>query len=441
LRESVEGAWLALGGPACVEQVTDLEDAEIYLQYLEDAEEAGGIADLAAFEEGLAKLYALPDLEARDTDPQILTIHKAKGLEFDTVIVPSLGRRTRPPEAKLFLWTRRLSADGDGSAELLLAPIKQTGADADPIYDYLARLDRERERYEQGRLLYVASTRAKKHLHLLGHVKPDVREGAIEGKAPAKDSLLETLWPALESEFQRAAASLSPEKLLNAPSSPAEEVARMPDQNLRRLPADWSLPTLPPAVNWTPLQEEDRVGEEIEFSWVGETARHVGSVVHRWLQRIAEDEMKGWDRARLEQMRKVFRDELGMRGIPEAEIDEATTRIIFALGNSLEDARGRWLLGPQQQAQNEFRITALIDGERRNFVIDRTFIDQEGKRRIVDYKTGSREGADIEGFLDQERERYRQQLEHYALALGANESDLGLYFPLLSGWREWKKQR
>jgi len=438
LRETVEGAWLALGGPACVEHVTDLEDAEIYLQYLEDAEEAGGIADLAAFEEGLAKLYALPDLEARDTDPQILTIHKAKGLEFDTVIVPGLGRRPRHPEPSLFLWTRRLAAGGDGSAELLLAPIKETGVDADPIYDYLARLDRERERYEQARLLYVASTRAKRHLHLLGHAKPESREGAAVVKAPARDSLLETLWPAVEGDFQRAAAALSPEQLLTAPSSPADEGARMPDQNLRRLPADWSLPALPPAVNWTLLQKEERIGEEIEFSWVGETARHVGSVVHRWLQRIAEDEMKGWDRARLEKMRKAFRDELGMRGIPESEIDAATTRVVSALGNSLEDPRGRWLLGPRQDAQNEFRITALIDGERRNLVIDRTFIDDEGKRRVVDYKTSSHEGADIERFLDQERERYRKQLDAYAAALGG--ASRGLYFPLHAGWREWADQ-
>ena len=438
LRETVEGAWLALGGPACVEHVTDLEDAEIFLQYLEDAEEAGAIADLVAFEDGLAKLFAMPDLEARDTDPQILTIHKAKGLEFDTVIVPGLGRRPRHAEPSLFLWTRRLVADSDGSAELLLAPIRRTGVDADPIYHYLARLDRERERYEQARLLYVASTRAKQHLHLLGHAIPDNHDGVVELRSPARDSLLETLWPAVGGDFRRAAALLLPEQLLNARSSPRDDGAGMPDQDLRRLPAEWSLPNLPPAVYWTSPQDEARVGEEVEFSWAGETARHVGSVVHRWLQRIAEDEMKGWDRARLEKLRKVFRDELGMRGIPETDIDVATTRIVFALGNSLEDARGRWLLGPQQQARNEFRITALIDGERRNFVIDRTFVDQEGKRRIVDYKTGSREGADIEGFLDQERERYRQQLEHYALAFGAGESNLGLYFPLLSGWREWE---
>jgi ATP-dependent exoDNAse (exonuclease V) beta subunit len=441
VRETVEGAWLALGGPACVEHVTDLEDAEIYLQYLEEAEVAGGIADLVAFEEGLAKLFALPDLEARDTDPQVLTIHKAKGLEFDTVIVPGLGRRPRHAEPRLFLWTRRLAADGDDEAELLLAPIKQTGVDADPIYDYLARLNRERERYEQARLLYVACTRAKQHLHLLGHIKPDHHDDVVESGLPARDSLLETLWPAVEADFQRAAASLSPEPLANAPPSAGEALAGLPDQNLRRLPADWSLPALPPAVNWTSLQDEDRVGEQIEFSWVGETARHIGSVAHRWLQRIAEDEMQGWDRARLEKMREAFRGELGARGIPETEIDAATTRVVAALANSLEDPRGRWLLGPQKDAKNEFRVTALIEGERRNLVIDRTFVDSEGRRRIVDYKTSGHEGADVAGFLDQERERYRRQLERYALALGADESDLGLYFPLLSGWREWTKRK
>ena len=42
LRETVEGAWLALGGPACVEDATDLEDAEIYLDYLEEPRRRAG---------------------------------------------------------------------------------------------------------------------------------------------------------------------------------------------------------------------------------------------------------------------------------------------------------------------------------------------------------------------------------------------------------------
>ncbi|TMH88834.1 MAG: hypothetical protein E6H42_18690 [Betaproteobacteria bacterium] len=58
LRERVEGAWLALGGPACVESETDLEDAEIFLDELERLEEAGEV-DLAALEDKIdRRLYA-----------------------------------------------------------------------------------------------------------------------------------------------------------------------------------------------------------------------------------------------------------------------------------------------------------------------------------------------------------------------------------------------
>ena len=127
LRERVAGAWLALGGPACVDDTTDLEDAEIFFQYLETHDEAGEIADLAQFEEGLAKLYALPDLKA-DERLQIMTIHKAKGLEFDVVIVPGLDRASRSDDRKLFLWMERPREDGRETADLLLAPIQETGA-------------------------------------------------------------------------------------------------------------------------------------------------------------------------------------------------------------------------------------------------------------------------------------------------------------------------
>ena len=69
-------------------------------------------------------------------------------------------------------------------------------------------------------------------------------------------------------------------------------------------------------------------------------------------------------------------------------------------------------------------------------VIDRTFVDTDGKRWIVDYKTSSHEGADIEAFLDREQERYRGQLETYAKWVIGGEQGLGLYFPVLQGWRE-----
>jgi hypothetical protein len=73
--------------------------------------------------------------------------------------------------------------------------------------------------------------------------------------------------------------------------------------------------------------------------------------------------------------------------------------------------------------------------------IDRTFVDERGTRWIVDYKTGTHEGGDLEAFLDRERERYRPQLARYATLMRGLDSRpirLGLYFPLLNGWREWE---
>jgi ATP-dependent exoDNAse (exonuclease V) beta subunit len=74
-------------------------------------------------------------------------------------------------------------------------------------------------------------------------------------------------------------------------------------------------------------------------------------------------------------------------------------------------------------------------------VIDRTFVDDNGTCWIIDYKTGSHRGGSVDEFLDQEQVRYRQQLERYANAMSKMEDRpirLGLYFPLLGGWREWE---
>ncbi|MFO7717488.1 MAG: hypothetical protein R6Y91_02855, partial [Desulfohalobium sp.] len=67
-------------------------------------------------------------------------------------------------------------------------------------------------------------------------------------------------------------------------------------------------------------------------------------------------------------------------------------------------------------------------------------MDDHGQRWIVDYKVGRHSGTDREAFLDREQERYRSQLEHYARLMALWEERpirLGLYFPLIQGWREW----
>jgi ATP-dependent helicase/nuclease subunit A len=427
LRDRVEGVWLALGGPACVEDATELEDAEVFFDELERLEEAGELEDFSALGESLEKLFALPDVSAGPEAIEIMTIHKAKGLEFHTVIVPGLDRPPRTASKPLFAWRALPSLLAGERGGLLLAPIDETGGDQEPLYTYVRRLDGEAEDIEAGRLLYVAATRAESRLHLLGCLKVD-HDGVV--KMPARRSLLGIAWAAL------------PDMPLPAPSGgkeaevPADKCSPSPDA-LRRLPADFRLPDAPEPVAWGSAQQDDEASRQIEFFWAGVTARHVGSVVHRWLQAIADDAMQGWDRGRVEGMRETFRDMLAARGVAHAELDDAAARVIAALCRCLEDARGRWLLGHQRDARSELRVTAITGGRRRRLIVDRTFFDADGRHWIVDYKTSSHEGADIDAFLDRERERYRAQLEGYAAALQAQRPMLALYFPLLSGWREW----
>ena len=440
LRAVVEAAWLALGGPACVNNETDLGDAKIYLDYLEAHEKMGNIYELAAFKEGLADLYALPDTEADDT-LQLMTIHQSKGLEFDYVIVPGLGRSPRVNEKELLMWAERIYISDDTREEkndLLLAPIQEEGATSDLIYHWLEKLDQEKESFEDERLLYVASTRAKKFLHLLGSTGSSKVKGMLEPKKePSAKSLLRKLWPVAKPIFAIAAE----EKSLTGKGETESLKEHSIDQSLRRLASDWIFPSAPTHVEWGSPKEKV-CAQEIEFSWAGETARHIGSVVHRWLQHIAEDKIDKWDKNRIENLHNIFKQNLiacGMSGNND-EIESAVTRIESALIHTVNDARGQWLLAPQKNAQNELHMTTIIDGDSVGLIIDRTFIGEDGSRWIVDYKTSSHSGTDVEFFLDRERERYFSQLNRYAVMMSridARPIKLGLYFPLLKGWREW----
>jgi ATP-dependent exoDNAse (exonuclease V) beta subunit len=301
---------------------------------------------------------------------------------------------------------------------LLLAPIDETGAGEDPTYKYVRELDKDADDIESGRLFYVAATRAKQRLHLLACAKATED---LAARDPSKRSLLSKIWWQAREHFGEA------------PPDAVAEPERMPIRDvLQRLPAGFALPSTPASVKWS-APEEGREESEIEFSWAGETARHVGTVVHRELQRIAQDEMKNWDAARIDALRGRFTTELRRRGVPAAEVKPATERVVTALTNTLTDKRGRWLLGPQGESKTEYRLR--VPGGA-TYIVDRSFRDSEGRLWIVDWKTSRHEGAGLEEFLDEQRKRYEPQLNAYARALG-NVAHLGLYFPLLRGWRQW----
>ena len=103
-----------------------MEDAAAYFDLLEGVAEGADLADFEWFREQVNALFAQPNAKAGD-ELQLMTIHKAKGLEFDTVILPGLGSVPRGDDQRLLLWLEH-------RGQLLLAPIAESGGDKDPIY-------------------------------------------------------------------------------------------------------------------------------------------------------------------------------------------------------------------------------------------------------------------------------------------------------------------
>jgi ATP-dependent helicase/nuclease subunit A len=417
LRDWVEEAWLRLGGPACVEDEAALDDAAAYFDLLDGLAEGADLADFKWFREQVNGLFAPPDASAGDR-LQVMTIHKAKGLEFDTVILPGLGEVTRQDEQGLLLCVEH-------GHELLLAPIAESGGDDDPMYRYLMSIERRKSDQETGRLLYVAATRARRNLHLLGliHEKNDGTWAE-----PKSDSFLKLLWPAVGEQFANPTRRAS-----------AQEAAIV--RTIRRLPAQWGLPPAPPAVAWQPPEiEREQLSQQAPFDSVNDRSRFAGDALHGFLQRIAREGLDRWAENAVRSRRGAYRGVLANLGVPPGDLKWAVDRVEAGLQRTIGDPRGRWCLEDHADAACELPIAGWVDGKVCQGVIDRTFIDEHGVRWIVDYKTSEPKSGDLENFLEAEKQRYREQLERYARLMSQRDARpirLGLYFPLLGGWREW----
>jgi ATP-dependent exoDNAse (exonuclease V) beta subunit len=433
LRDTVERAWNALGGAATLLTERELDEVEAYFDTLAGLESHGaGSVDLGQLARALETLYA-QSRERADVRVELLTIHKAKGLQYDTVIVPGLERQTGRDPQRLLQWLKPTQAGGLP----VVAPLARSGTEENLLYSWLATLEREKLLEERRRLLYVAATRAERWLHLFGSAQVNEASATPSVRRPPSGTALGMLWPVLQPTFVQRLIELG---AIAGESAP--ELSRRPP--LRRTPAGWVRGPWPaaPKISSHPVPRA-ATDPMVDFDWATETARHVGTVVHRELQSLARD---GTEAVTTEALRRLrWRDELAELGVPPALRPAAVERVAAAVERTLANERGRWLLERgRRSSMSEFALTGMVGGELVRAVIDRSFVDEAGIRWIVDYKTSSHEGAGLESFLDNEQERYRPQLEKYASLmqrLGPEPVRLGLYFPLLDAWREWPAAR
>lgn len=392
----VAGTWLRLGGPACLANATELADCEAFLELIERLDAAGRFS-LEQLEKETARLYGAPDTideNAAVGTLQFMTLHKAKGLEFDTVILPGLHHPPRDRDAPLMRW-EEVILDGLGE-HLVAAPMKKRGQkDIVTPYDYLGALERSRSAHETARVLYVGVTRAIRHLHLVGVASRNAK-GEIR---PAANSFLDRLWSAVAERFRA---------LEDGESAPAEAPYAAFIPRLVRLaePVAVELPVHgPAAVDREPASAE---ADEAASQASSSLDALAGTLVHLTLERIASDGLDAWTPERVAGLRTAMEVWLAQQGCGDRDAARGAERAGAMLLTALASDEGRWVLKARAGAASEL---ALVKGDAEGMptnIVDRTFVE-DGMRWIIDYKT-----ARPDGDLAVHAEQYRPQLTRYA---------------------------
>lgn len=432
LRQWVQGVWIRLGGPACLQDPSAIKNAELFFALLESLDDNAGLPTRDALHKAVAKLYAAPDPHS-DENLQIMTIHKAKGLEFDTVIVPSLHRRPRSHEAELLRWSERV--DERGHAQLLMSPITASGNATDPVYAHLATQDKRREAYESCRLLYVACTRAREHLHLLGAVEADKKD-PTRLKPPAKTALFFSVWDAIRTQI---------EVHTERENGARQNVAMKKPKELRRLHVDWQWPDLEVGrllEQYVPYFDHQNERPRA-VQWQDDTQRAVGTLVHRLLKGVDAAQLQCWRGEGLAREKNFYRSQLINLGVPRRRLADAVDRTCAILQCVANDRASHWIFCPRAaQRRPEFALTWHSPEGPMQLAIDLLLIAPDATW-VIDYKTSQPlVGEDEREFVQKALAAYREIMFRYREAvasMGFKNVRLALYFPLISHFAEYER--
>jgi ATP-dependent exoDNAse (exonuclease V) beta subunit len=417
----VESLWRRLGGAGLYASPSAAADAESLFLLVERLAPHGAL-DLARLDAGIEGLYATPEAgEDEDGVVEVMTMHKSKGLQFDTVILYGLHHAPRAERIPLVSFEQR-------GGRVLLGPVKpRAETEPDPISRYLLMREKKRAAYETDRLLYVAATRARHRLHLVGNVAVDPANG--QARPPAPSSLLGRLWPWLDDAARTPPAGLPQPQAQDAEAAVrGEPLRRVTPQAMAKLLAQRS--PVAPAEPETPWR-----GGVQHPDWIAETAHEaaIGTLAHAWLERMGRDGPAAWPESALRARLPAMRTQLQRAGVPAAHVDAAADIVLETLLATLAHERGVWLLG-QAAARREW---PLIDAGGRVSVIDLALSTEDGWL-IVDYKTGMpHPGESATGFAARMRARHAEQLERYraqVTAFDGRPARAALYFPRARTW-------
>ena len=165
-----------------------------FFTQLQQFQKAGDLPDIAEFERCLTRCVF--SAKPKQHNLELMTIHKAKGLEFDVVLLPELDRGARRDDMPLLLFDEVMLPSGP---KFLLAPLYENTEQKDAIFNFLWSMQKKKAQHERLRLLYVACTRAKCALYFYAQL-PNMDDDEKSYK-PTAGSFLADLWPVISNKI------------------------------------------------------------------------------------------------------------------------------------------------------------------------------------------------------------------------------------------------
>lgn len=434
LRQLIEASWTLLRGIDCCESDKELDSIAHYFSLLEHHEKAGGLANFHEFEEIVRQSFVPARHRESDTSAvQLLTMHKAKGLEYDHVILPCLAAGTARDSSELLRWHERL--DSHGESRLFLAALTATGADDDPLYQLLKHEARLKAEFESTRLLYIAVTRACKSALLLATVQEDDKSDNQFGvRDPINNSLLARIWPHFDKVASDIAVSDLPaeashtqavattqettalatqfnqlDRGIALPTELAETLARQLQALADETASDDAL--LTDNENTAAQSNADRpASEEPERDPV---AAMRGILIHSAFEAFVADPQAF--RERLHGLRDYWEGQLCAVVGAANERQALIADIEQVINKCLSDGATNWIFDNQLTDHAcELRLCYGKPEGLKEYVVDRTFVDADGVRWIIDYKSSTpRADQTSAQFVSEQIEKYRGQLRNY----------------------------
>jgi len=417
-----------LGGHHLIQTHFELESIDLFFDLIRKFERSTPIINADDLEEQIKNTFVSDNPPSASDNPvQILTIHKAKGLEFDHVFLPGLARQPKIEERELLLWHERLNHAR--VPKLFLAALAGTGESSDTLYELLRHEKLAKSKFENTRLMYIGVTRAIKSAHLSAVLK----RGKEESTNPDPRSLLSTIWSAiLQNKFVEFVNmdGINTENILESKGTSQLKTATL----LKRIPV-----SLLPQSSWFEVTEkpddnhqhhpEPSFNEDPRLDLMLDT--QIGNLIHEALQAsLTNKNLLSDDSINLQRQR--WQQHLLRYGFGLDKTHYAVTFIEDSLRKTLSNQEFLWIFDhSQEKSVAEYELQSKNSDAVQNHIIDRSFLDFEDIRWVIDYKSAKKPDSILEEeFIAGQLNLYRPQLKRYH-ELFKDEKNKGIKTALL----------